>query len=177
MTTLDYALILIVAGSAAVGLFRGLFREAMSLAAWVVAVWAAGRYSDWLVPYMARWIESPVLDLWAARLVVLIGVLLLGGILTWLVSMALHAGRLGGPDRAAGMAFGVARGVLLAGVVQVVLRVAGLDHEPWWQGSKLVPYATPVADALREAAEHGLDRPGSPSTPRPGDRLPGRIGT
>lgn len=177
MTYLDYALIIVVAGSAAVGLVRGLFREAMSLAVWVAALWAAGRYSGWLVPYMARWIESPVLDLWAARLAVLVGVLLLGGILTWLVSMAIRGGRLGGADRTAGMAFGVARGVLLAAVLLVVLRVAGLDSESWWRRSKLVPYATPVADALREAAEREIGQPGSLTAPLSGGRTPGRIGT
>lgn len=177
MTYLDYALIVVVAGSAAVGLFRGLFREAMSLAVWVAALWAAGRYSGWLVPYMARWIESPVLDLWAARLAVLIAVLLLGGVLTWLVSMAIRGGRLGGVDRSAGMAFGIARGVLLAAVLLVLLRVAGLDEEPWWRRSKLVPYATPVADALREAAEREIGQPGSLAAPLSGGRIPGRIGT
>jgi membrane protein required for colicin V production len=126
---------------------------------------------------MARWIESPALDLWAARLAVLVGVLLLGGILTWLISMAIHGSRLGAPDRAAGMAFGVARGVLLVGVVLVVLRVAGFSGEPWWRESKLVPYAAPVADALREAAEHELGKPGSLSGPLAPGRLPGMIGS
>lgn len=166
MVLLDYGLVFIVLASALVGLFRGLFREALSLAAWLLAIWAALRHADWLVPHLGRWIESPVLGLWAARLVVLIAVLLLGGLLGWLVSLLLHSSRLDAPDRTAGMVFGVARGVLLAGIAVVVLRSAGFDAEPWWQESKLLPYAAPVADALQEAAEQEFGRSGQPSIPR-----------
>ncbi len=176
MTYLDYALIVIVLGSAVLGLVRGLFREAMSLAVWVAAIWAAGRYADWAAPYMARWIDSPALGLWAARLAVLVGVLLAGGTLSWLVAMVIRGGRLGAPDRAAGMAFGLARGALLVGVVMILLQAAGFSTESWWRESKLVPYAAPVADALREAAEQELGKPGSLSAPQPPARRPDSIG-
>ena len=177
MTALDYALIVIVLGSAVVGLFRGLFREAMSLVVWIAAVWAAGRFAGAVAPYMARWLASPALELWAARLAVLIGVLLLGCILTWLVSMALHDSGLGAGDRAAGMAFGVARGVFLAGVVLLMLRAAGVGDEPWWRESKLLPYAIPVADTLQEAAKQEFGRPGSRPAPDRPARDPGRVGS
>lgn len=177
MVPLDYGLILIVLASALVGLVRGLFREVLSLATWLLGLWAAWRHADWLLPHVGRWIESPVLGLWAARLAVLVAVLLLGGLLAWLASFLLHRGHLAMPDRGAGMAFGMARGVLLAGIAVLVLRNAGFDAEPWWQESKLLPYAAPVADALQEVAEQEFGRSGQPSTPRLPPPAPDRAGS
>lgn len=158
LAVFDYALLALVLVSAVVGLLRGLLREAMSLVVWVSAVWVAARYGSSVAPYLAEFIANGQLRLWAARITLLIGVLIAGGILTWLLAMALHSTRLGGTDRMVGMIFGLARGVLLAGLAIIVLRLAGFSDEPWWRQSKLIPYAAPVADALREAAEQGLGR-------------------
>lgn len=177
MAGLDYGLLAIVALSAGIGLFRGLFREALSLGVWVAAIWAAAHHADWLLPYLGQWIDSPVLALWAARLAVLTGTLLLGGIAGWLLSMLLYRSRLGMPDRSAGMVFGLARGVLLAGVAVLALRVAGFDAEPWWQESKLLPYAVPVADILQDAAEREFGKPGQPAGPGLELPVPGRAGS
>jgi uncharacterized membrane protein required for colicin V production len=54
------------------------------------------------------------------------------------------------------MVFGLARGILIVGLAVVTVELAGLTDEPWWRESKLIPYAAPVADALRKAAEEGL---------------------
>lgn len=159
LTSLDYALVGVLALSALVGLLRGLFREVMSLAVWIAALWVAGRHAGWLAPHLADWVPNAALRLWAARLAVFIGVLVAGGILTWLLAMAVHGSRLSAPDRMAGMVFGLARGVLLVAITSLLLGLSGFSDEPWWRQSKLIPYAAPVADALREAAEHGLGRP------------------
>ena len=156
LAALDYALIAMLLLSGLIGLMRGIFREAMSLAVWIAALWVASRYAWWLSPYLAQFVPNSHLRLWAARLVLFMGGLILGGLVTWLVAMALRSTRLDGTDRAAGMVFGLARGVLLVAITIVLLRLAGVTDEPWWRQSKLVPYATPVADALRDAAEQGL---------------------
>lgn len=156
--TLDYVLIGIVAVSALVGLLRGLFREAMSLVVWAAALWAAAHYGEWLAPRLGGVVGNEALRLWAARLGLLLAVLLAGGVLTWLVAMALHATGLGATDRVVGLIFGLARGVLLTGLVVLGLGLAGFTDEPWWRQSKLLPYAAPVAETLREAAEQGLGR-------------------
>jgi membrane protein required for colicin V production len=158
LAAFDFILIGVVALSALVGSLRGFFREAMSLVVWICAVWVAVRFSSLLAPQLSEFIGNPQLRLWAARVLLVIGTLIAGGILTWLLTMALHGAGLGGTDRVIGMVFGLARGVLLAGLAIVVLRLAGFSDEPWWQRSKLIPYATPVTDALREAAEQGLGK-------------------
>ncbi|HDO34545.1 MAG TPA: CvpA family protein, partial [Chromatiales bacterium] len=45
MTWVDYAIVAVIALSAALGLVRGFLREALSLAAWIVAFWVALTFS------------------------------------------------------------------------------------------------------------------------------------
>jgi membrane protein required for colicin V production len=158
LAALDYAMLALVLVSCLIGLLRGLFREAMSLAVWVGAAWVAARYGDWLSPRLAEFVANTQLRLWAARIGLLITILIGGGILSWLLAKILRSTGLGGADRFAGMVFGLARGMLLASLAIIVLKAAGFDDQPWWRQSKLIPYVAPVADTLREAAEQGLRR-------------------
>lgn len=158
LSSLDYVLLAIVLVSTVVGLFRGIFREAMSLAVWILAVWVAGRYAVAVAPHLAGFVANAHLQIWGARAALLIGVLLAGGIVSWLIATALHSTGLGGTDRIVGMVFGLARGAVLAGLAVITLELAGFNDEPWWRESKLIPYAAPVTNALRKAAEEGLSR-------------------
>lgn len=153
---IDYVLAAIVVVSAVISLFRGFFREAISLATWMVAIWLAWQMGPLLAAGITGFVEDPVLRMWAARLILFIGVLLLGGLVGKLISMLMDSSGLTGTDRALGMVFGFCRGVLLAGVLVVVLELLGFPQSAWWQQSKLIPYAAPVADIIRHAAEDGI---------------------
>lgn len=153
---IDFALIGIVALSCLIGVMRGFFREAMSLLVWVAAIWISSRYGYLLTPYLAGFAASEPLRPWLARLILLGFVLLAGGLCAWFLGMLLHSTRLAGADRVIGMVFGLARGILVAVLAVVVLEAAGFDDAPWWRRSKLIPYAAPAADALREAAQQGM---------------------
>lgn len=156
MVIIDYLLAGIVAISALLGLFRGFLKEALSLAAWVAAIWCAFTYSAPAAQLIASFISDPVLRLWAARFLVLACVLLVGSLLSGLVSHLVSGTMLTGTDRTLGIAFGLARGAVLAGLAVVVLQLAGFDQAPWWRESKLIPYAAPVGAFLRELADDGL---------------------
>lgn len=176
LSAFDYVLLAVVLVSAVIGLFRGIFREAMSLAVWVAALWLAGRYAAAIAPYLADFLASAALRIWAARLLLLIGVLLAGSIASWLLAQAIHNSRLGGVDRTFGIVFGLARGLLLAVLAVITLELAGFSDASWWRQSKLIPYAAPVADALREAAKQRLGESRSPSVSSPRDAPKGSFG-
>ena len=57
MTIFDYIVIAIVVLSVVLGMFRGMVREVLSLANWVLAFWIANRYGADLAVYM-DWAES-----------------------------------------------------------------------------------------------------------------------
>jgi membrane protein required for colicin V production len=152
----DYLLLLILLVSTVISLFRGFFKEALSLAAWFVAVWVAWRFGAQLAGGLEPWVSEPVLRLWIARGLVCVAVLLAGGLLGRLIDVLMLSTGLTGTDRAIGMVFGLGRGVILVGLLVVLLDMLGFSGSLWWQESKLLPYAAPVADIIRHTAEDGL---------------------
>ena len=153
MSTFDYVLLAMLLASALVGILRGLIREAMSLAIWVLALWCAARFDAQVAELFSNTLKDPLWRLWAARLAVFVGVLFAGSVLAWIVSYFVRRSVITGTDRTLGMLFGLARGVLLAGILVLALELGGFAAEPWWRESKLIPYAAAVAAELREVAQ------------------------
>lgn len=157
MVWVDYLLIGVMVLSGVVGLFRGFVKEALSLGVWVIGIWGAWKFAGLAADQMTGWVEDPVLRLWAARVVVLVSILILGGLLTALLSFLLDQTGLTGTDRLLGGLFGLGRGAVLAAIIVIALQFTGFDEDPWWAESKLIPYAEPVADLLRDVAAEGMD--------------------
>ena len=156
MVAVDYILLAILFVSTAVSLLRGFVREAISLGSWAVAIWCAWRFGGAVAGALEGSMGSMTARLWVARSLLLVGVLVAGGLVEWLVVYLLQKTGLTGTDRVIGTLFGFARGVVLGGLLVAILQTGGFEAEPWWQDSKLIPYAAPVADVLRDAAEEGL---------------------
>ena len=52
--------------------------DAISLATWVIALWVAWHYSDWLRPHLGGALATEPYGTWAARTLLVIGVLIVG---------------------------------------------------------------------------------------------------
>ncbi len=157
MVAVDYILLAVLIISTAVSVLRGFVKEAISLVSWAVAIWCAWRFGGAVAGALEGSIDSMTSRLWVARSLLLVGVLVAGGLVEWLVLFLLQKSGLTGTDRAIGTVFGFARGVVLAGLLVAVLQSSGFEAEPWWQDSKLIRFAEPVADMLRDAAEEGFE--------------------
>lgn len=156
MILVDNLIILVVAISVVVGLFRGFIPEVMSIIVWVAAAWLAWEYSDFVTLRIQDHVDSPVLATWLGRALTFAGVLIAGGVATALVSFVLQKTGLSGTDRILGMGFGFARGVLVVGLLVIFARALGFDEEPWWGESTLVPYGEQVADVIVTALPENL---------------------
>lgn len=167
MNNADYALIVLVGLSALLGLWRGLVREALAIAAWLLALWGAVAFGQVAASFLGGRIGDPVLRLWAGRLLVLVVVLLAGSLVGWIVGRLVRSSPASGFDRFLGLLFGVGRGVLVAGIFVLALSLAGFDAEPWWRQSKLIPYAALAGNAVRELAEERIADPPDPAGPGP----------
>jgi membrane protein required for colicin V production len=159
MVIVDYILLGAFLVSVGIGFFRGFFREALSLITWVVALWVAWRFSGLLDPLLAS-VSSPALKLWAARVIMFVGVMLAGAVIARLVVMLVHKTGLTSTDRVLGMVFGAGRGVLVVGLMVILFQVLEMDREPWWQESLIVPRTTELTDWLRGYLDTGLDELG-----------------
>ena len=74
------------------GLLRGFVREAVSLAFWILAIWAAWKFGPLVEPHLGGLLADPRVAPWVGRLVILVLVLLVG----WVIGMLLalfHAQR------------------------------------------------------------------------------------
>jgi membrane protein required for colicin V production len=159
MVMVDYLLLAAFIASVGIGFFRGFFREALSLATWVLALWLAWRFSGVLDPVLAS-VSSPALKLWLGRILVFIGVLLAGALLAQLVTILVRKTGLSGTDRVLGMVFGAGRGVLVVGVLVIAFQLLEMDQEAWWQDSVIVPKTAELTQSIREHMDAGLDRLG-----------------
>ncbi len=177
----DYAVITVMSFSTLISLFRGFFKEAMSLGTWVVAIWVAWKFGPQLAGVLESVITPTAVRLWAARALVVIGVLIAGGLLGQFFHFVLETTGLTGTDRAIGMVFGFGRGVVLVGLMLVVMEAADFDETEWWPESVLIPYFAPVTDMIRNAAEDGIhflddleeEQPGAGAAAPPDTAEPG----
>lgn len=159
MVIVDYILLVAFMISVGIGFFRGFFREALSLANWLLALWLAWRFSGVLDPLLAS-VSSPALQLWLARILVFLGALLVGALLAHVVVLVVRKSGLNGTDRALGMVFGAGRGVLVIGILVIVFQLLEMDREPWWEESVIVPKTAELTRSIREQMDAGLGRLG-----------------
>lgn len=135
----DIAILIVIGLSAVVSLFRGLVNEVLSLAAWVVAVWVAFTFTGPVASLFAGLVATPSVQLGLAFLVLLLGTLLLGGILNFLIGKLVESTGLSGTDRMLGVLFGIARGIAIITVLVVVAGLTPVPRDPWWQQSAFLP--------------------------------------
>lgn len=149
MTGADVLIVLILLGSTLIGLLRGFIREAVSVAFWILAVWAAWQFGPAVEPHLGGLLANPKVAPWVGRLVILILVLLVGWVVGMLLSYFTRSMGLGPLDRVIGLMFGIVRGLVLVGLVVIGGELLHLNQEPWWGQSKLIPPGETVGDWLR----------------------------
>jgi len=155
MTPIDYLIVLLCVLSAGIGVWRGFVKEALSLLTLLAAIWLAWRFAEILAPKLGNWAADPDVRLWIARALVFVFALLLGSLASWVARQLIRHTGLSGVDRMLGAAFGLARGVLIVGLLVLVLDFLELDQDGWWQSARFRPYAEQVAAAVKKYAELG----------------------
>ena len=136
----DWVIIVLLGGSCLIALFRGLVREALSLANWVVAALVARGASSEVSEWLAQWIDTPSIRYAVAFAALMLASLIIGGVLIGLVVRLVRASGLGFADRMLGLVFGFARGVLLVLLGLALVRFGlPIEEDSWWQSSMLVP--------------------------------------
>jgi membrane protein required for colicin V production len=157
MNGADYLILGVLVLSMVLGMIRGFVREAIALLAWLCGLWLAWRYAPELEPLLGGAIGEPPVSTWAARIIIVLGVLIVG----WLLAGALgyflrHSGLSIMVDRLLGMAFGFVRAAVVIAVFVLLGQFVELDRVDWWRRSHLLPYASELAGWLQTFAETGM---------------------
>lgn len=149
MNNIDYGIIAAIGISVLMGILRGFVREAMSLVTWITAIIVAVLYSEPVSVYFTAISLAPVRLLLAFILLVLL-TLIIGGLISHLVSKLMQSTGFSVTDRIMGSLFGFARGaVIVAMVILVGSSSSSVTATPLWKNSFLIPTIQPIADWVK----------------------------
>ena len=153
--------------SVAVGLWRGLVFEVMSLAGWVVAYFAAPPLAPVVEGLLPEGRFGPAAVHVVALVIAFVAVLLIWSLVSRLVKTLIHATPLSILDRLGGAGFGALRGVFVALLLVLVVGASPLAQSATWQASRTAPVLTGVlrdlAPLLPEPVARFVSRSMTPS--------------
>jgi membrane protein required for colicin V production len=157
MNAVDYLILIVLAISMLLGMYRGFVRESIGLLSWLGGLWLAWRYAPLVEPLLGGSLSEEPVRTWAARTLIVVAVVLVG----WLVAAVLgylvrHSGLSLTVDRLLGMVFGVLRGAVVIAALVLLAQFAQLDQVKWWKKSLLLPYASECAGWIEAFAETGM---------------------
>ena len=158
MIAVDYIILAILIISSIMGLVRGLLREAIAVITWFLAIVLAWSFAPSLEHLLGGVLEGSPMRIWAARAIIFVGILLLGGAVSVVLGHYVRVSMFAGMDKFLGFIFGIIRGVVIVGAFTIAVQALRMDEDPRWKNSRLMPYAIGVADALRGIVGEKLER-------------------
>jgi membrane protein required for colicin V production len=158
MIAVDYIILAILIVSSIMGLVRGLLREAIAVITWFLAIVLAWSFAPSLEHLLGGVLEGSPMRIWAARAIIFVGILLLGGAVSVVLGHYIRVSMFAGMDKFLGFVFGIIRGVVIVGAFTIAVQALRMDEDPRWKNSRLMPYAIGVADALRGIVGEKLER-------------------
>ncbi|MDD5028793.1 MAG: CvpA family protein [Rhodoferax sp.] len=158
MPTLDWIFATVLLLSMALGGWRGLVVEVLSLVNWAVAFVAA----QWLALDVSRFLPisgaSEVMRYALGFVLVFVVAAVMGGLLVVLIRKLTEAVGLRPIDRVLGLVFGLTRGVLLLLVVTLVVTMTPLRENQSWKESNGASLCSTVIAGLKPVLPQGLAR-------------------
>jgi len=137
MSMLDLIVLLVLILALVRGLMRGMVDTLFSLAAWILAFMLGKWGAVMVAPLLPVGIENPGIRYFAGFavvfLVVLIGVLLLGHVMSSLVK----AVGLGGVDKVLGGVLGLAKGVVILVGLTLAAGLTSLPRTDFWKQARV----------------------------------------
>lgn len=135
MTVFDYAVLAIIGLSILLSMMRGFLREVLALAGWVAAFFVAKLYTLELAPLLPEAIPSETLRLLAAFVILFLATLLVTSLLAIALSEVFKKVGLGWLDRWLGAIFGLARGVIIVGVLVLLAGLTSIPQDARWRNA------------------------------------------
>ncbi len=132
----DWVFIAILLLSVVVGLLRGLVFEVLSLLGWLAAYLAAQWLTPSLAPHLPVGAPGSALNHAATFASAFIAVLIVWGLLTRLLRMAIRATPLSAADRVLGATFGLARALVVMLAITTIVMLTSLAQSTAWQQSR-----------------------------------------
>jgi membrane protein required for colicin V production len=183
-TWFDFAALVVLGLSGVMAFARGLIREVFSIIAFIGATIAAVFFASLLRPLVESFtpLSGPLASVAAGLLIFLVVFIVITVITSTVAKTAHQSTEIGSFDRAAGLAFGILRGVLVVSLFVLLMRQTTIEDttqpaDPMQdaiRGARTYPIYGSVASALeavlpqaRDRARDIIDRRESESAPIP----------
>lgn len=159
----DYVIIAILFFSVLAGFARGIVKELLSLITWIIAFVASSLFASKLASVFTSTaaVQTVITDtsnsvgasaaepismlsLGLSFVSIFLVVLVIGSLISYVVSGAVDRVGLGVVNRVFGAIFGFVRGFLINLVLIFIVQLTSFEQETWWQQSKLVPSYQPA---------------------------------
>ena len=156
MPVADLVILALLAISIWKGFSRGIVREGLALAGWVIGLIVAINGYQQFGAVLAPLSSTPSLQKAVAFLVLCLSIVLLSSLIALVLSELLKALALRPVDKLAGAGFGLARGLLIV-LLAIGLLAPFLQQDAWWQEASIpqallpyVPVAHQVTDEIKK---------------------------
>jgi membrane protein required for colicin V production len=149
VTIFDYLVLFVLICSIVISTWRGLMKEILSLASWIVSFLIANAYGEDLAQLLPDAIPGQVMRLIVAFIALFIGVRLLMMLLTMAIDAIIRASGLTVADRGLGGLFGLGRGLVIVLAVVLVCGMTALPQQEFWKGALLSPLAETAARTVK----------------------------
>lgn len=147
MNWVDWIILGVIAVSTALSVWRGFVKEALSLAAWVVAFVLATTFGGHLAALLRDVISHDALREISARALLFVATLMLATLVNSLLGSLIKMTGLSGLDRVLGTVFGFTRGAIIVMVLLFVLvNVLPADQQSALEQSTLKPHLLMVVE-------------------------------
>lgn len=152
----DWALLAVLLISVAVGLWRGLVFEVLSLVGWVAAYIAAQVLASTAAPLLPIGTPGGALNQAVAFALVFVAALIVWVLASRLLRMVIHATPLQVVDRVLGGGFGLLRGAVLLLAVATVVSLTPAVRSPAWQHSQGAAWLAGLLHELKPVLPESL---------------------
>lgn len=141
MNGFDLLILGIVGVFAAIGAWRGLLREAISILTWILAAVLAWFYAAPLARIFRGVMQDDALRQLFAFVLIFAVVFILGLVASWLIHKYFPPKRgLRTANIALGFFMGAARGAVIVIAFFLVAGLTAIPQRDWWRGSLCTPY-------------------------------------
>jgi membrane protein required for colicin V production len=149
MSWLDLVILIIIVLSALISLIRGFVKESISLVTWIVAGLLAFRYFTPMAALLEPYVSAPTIRAITAFGLLFVSTLVIGAVVNFIMSQLVSKTGLSGTDKALGVVFGAARGVLIVTMVVLLASLTPMPEASWWQESATVGMFQQLAEWIR----------------------------
>jgi membrane protein required for colicin V production len=137
---IDGIILIVIVFFALWGLKQGFIQGLLALIIWLVAGTVAYFYTPDFSVYLSKWIQAADVRFYLAFFVIVLGVWIVGGILSVLITSFSKSDHFSFSDRVLGLVLGLIKGIFITSVAVAVLNMSStISSDKAWQDSQVKP--------------------------------------